>query len=76
MYEAIELIGRPLTPKIANLLFAALATDTGWFRHKNTVPRSFALAEKLVAAAQATHLYEQLYEQSTLQQLRISKDWR
>jgi phosphoesterase RecJ-like protein len=72
VYEAIEALGRPLTPKIANLLFAALATDTGWFRHKNTMPRSFALAEKLVdAGAEPTRLYEQLYEQSTLPRLKL-----
>ncbi len=72
VYEAIQALGRPLTPKIANYLFAAVATDTGWFRHKNTIPASFALAEKLIAAgAEPTHLYEQLYEQSTLPRLKL-----
>jgi phosphoesterase RecJ-like protein len=72
VYDAIGALGQPLTPKIANLLFAALATDTGWFRHRNTVPASFGLAEKLVAAgAEPTHLYEQLYEQSTLPRLKL-----
>src|SRR5262245_50931486 len=36
VYEAIAALGRPLTPRAANALYAALATDTGWFRHKNT----------------------------------------
>jgi phosphoesterase RecJ-like protein len=72
VYEAIGALGQPLTPKIANLLFAALATDTGWFRHKNTIPATFALAEKLAAAgADPTRLYEQLYEQSTLPRLKL-----
>ncbi len=72
VYDAIQALGRPLTPKIANHLFAALATDTGWFRHRNTIPASFALAEKLVAAgADPTHLFEQLYEQSTLPRLKL-----
>ena len=53
-------------------LFAALATDTGWFRHKNTTPATFALAEIFVkAGAEPTRLYELIYEQSTLPRLKL-----
>ena len=38
----------PRTPP--HHLFMALAHDTGWFRHPNTTPATFALAETLVAA--------------------------
>lgn len=72
VYEASQALGRPLTPLAANHLFAALATDTGWFRHKNTTPATFALAETLVAAgAEPTRLYELIYEQSTLPRLKL-----
>jgi phosphoesterase RecJ-like protein len=72
VHEAVMALGRPVTPPIANLLFAALATDTGWFRHKNTTPATLALAERLVAAgAEPTSLYEQIYEQSTLPRLKL-----
>lgn len=72
VYEAAQALGQPLSPKAANLLFGALATDTGWFRHKNTTPATYALAEKLAAAgAEPTRLYEQLYEQSTLPRLKL-----
>ena len=65
--EAAQALGRPLTTKAANDLFAAVATDTGWFRHRNTTPATFALGEKLAqAGAQPTDLYELLYEQTTL----------
>jgi phosphoesterase RecJ-like protein len=67
VYEAVQALGRPLSPEAAGALFAALATDTGWFRHRNTTAASFALAEKLVqAGADPTRLHEQIYEQNTL----------
>jgi phosphoesterase RecJ-like protein len=72
VYEAIEALKAPLPETAANLLFAAVATDTGWFRHANTTPATFALAERLVrAGARPTWLYEQLYERNTLPRLRL-----
>ncbi len=72
VYEAAEALGEPLTEAAANHLFAAVATDTGWFRHANTTAATFDLAGKLVrAGARPTHLYEQLYEQSTLPRLKL-----
>lgn len=72
VFEAIGALGTPLTPGSASMLFVALATDTGWFRHSNTTPATFALAEKLVlAGARPTQLYEQLYETNTLPRLRL-----
>jgi phosphoesterase RecJ-like protein len=53
-------------------LFAALATDTGWFRHKNTTPATFALAEKLQqAGADPNYLYDAIYEQNTAPRLNL-----
>lgn len=72
VYELIQALGWKLTHEAANALFAALATDTGWFRHRNTTPRTYALAEKLTAAgADPTILYEQIYERSTLGRLKL-----
>src|SRR5439155_2850842 len=72
VYEAVQALGRPLTPEAANFLFAAVATDTGWFRHQNTSAATFALAEKLVGAgAKPAWLYEQIYERNTLPRLKL-----
>jgi phosphoesterase RecJ-like protein len=72
VYEAIMALGVPLPAAAANHLFVALAMDTGWFRHANTTPATFALAEKLVrAGAGPTRLYEQLFEQNTLPRLKL-----
>jgi phosphoesterase RecJ-like protein len=67
VYEAVQALGQPLSARAANALFAALATDTGWFRHKNSSAATFDLAAQLMrAGADPTYLYEQIYEQNTL----------
>jgi phosphoesterase RecJ-like protein len=72
VYELTQALNWKLTSQAANFLFAALATDTGWFRHRNTTPRTYDLAEKLTAAgADPTRLYEQIYECSTLGRLKL-----
>ena len=72
VYEAVQALGQPLSEKAANALFAAVATDTGWFRHSNTSDATFALAEKLVkAGANPAWLHQQIYEQNTLARQRL-----
>jgi phosphoesterase RecJ-like protein len=73
VHEAITALGGPLGPNAAHALFLALATDTGWFRHNNTTPATFALAQRLVAAgANPTAGYEALYERNTLGRLKLT----
>jgi phosphoesterase RecJ-like protein len=72
VHEAALALGAPLSSEAADHLFAAVATDTGWFRHSNTTPATFALVEALQrAGANPTHLYDQIYEQNTLPRLRL-----
>lgn len=72
VFEAIQALGVPLTADSANMLFIALATDTGWFRHSNTTAATMALAAKLIeAGARPTQLFEKLYETNTLPRLKL-----
>lgn len=72
VYEAAQALGQKLSPWAASCLFAAVATDTGWFRHKNTTPATFALAEKLqLAGADPNYLYDAIYEQNTAARLNL-----
>lgn len=72
VYEAIRAVGAPLTSKASNYLFAAMATDTGWFRHPNTTPATFLLAAELMTAgARPTWLHEQIYDRNTPQRLKL-----
>jgi phosphoesterase RecJ-like protein len=73
VYEAITALGGPLTKSAAHALFIALAMDTGWFRHRNTRPATFALASVLVqAGAEPTGAYTSLYEQNSLGRLKLT----
>lgn len=72
-YEAISALNYPLSPYAAQMLFVAVAMDTGWFRHSNASAATFALAAALVeAGAQPDYLYEQLNEQNSLSKLRLT----
>lgn len=70
--EAIQSLGVTLTPTMAANLLAAVATDTGWFRHPSTTKETFALASELVAAgARVTPIFEAIYETNTLPRLKL-----
>ncbi|MBL8799513.1 MAG: bifunctional oligoribonuclease/PAP phosphatase NrnA [Planctomycetia bacterium] len=71
-YEAIRALGGRPTPSAADALFTALAMDTGWFRHSNATPKTFALAAELVeAGARPEILYDLLFEQNSLPRLKL-----
>lgn len=71
-HEIITALGVPIRPTVANHLFMAVATDTGWFRHPNATPATFSLAAELAAAgANPTFLYEKLYETAPLARYRL-----
>jgi phosphoesterase RecJ-like protein len=73
VFEAITALGVPLPATAADALFVALAMDTGWFRHSNATAKTFALAEKLVAAGASPELlYERLFEENSLARLRLT----
>jgi phosphoesterase RecJ-like protein len=71
-HEIITALGVPVSARAADFLFAAVATDTGWFRHPNASAATFALAEELVkCGANPTRLYEQLYEAAPLARFKL-----
>ncbi|HEY4761651.1 MAG TPA: DHHA1 domain-containing protein, partial [Thermoguttaceae bacterium] len=52
--------------------FAAVATDTGWFRFSSTSAETFRLIVRLVeAGANPDEIYKNLYENDTLARLRL-----
>jgi bifunctional oligoribonuclease and PAP phosphatase NrnA len=70
--DAAEHLGVPLTPATARVLFAAIATDTGWFRFSSTTSGTYRAAAKLVAAgARPQEIFRDLYEQDTLGRVRL-----
>jgi len=72
-YELLLALGVSFTPSMAQHLFAALAMDTGWFRHSNATPATFHLASRLMEyGAKPTELYEQLFEAAPLGRLKLT----
>ena len=70
--EAADQFGVELTPEMATPLFAAMATDTGWFRFSSTSGTTYRLAARLVdAGAVPDQIYKDLYEDETLGRLRL-----
>ncbi|MCR4414199.1 MAG: DHHA1 domain-containing protein, partial [Thermoguttaceae bacterium] len=72
VFEAAGQLGVPMTPEIATPLFAALATDTGWFRFASTTPQTYRLAAVLTEAGAVPHqMYKDLYENDSPARLRL-----
>ena len=65
-------LGVAITPEIAAPLFAAIATDTGWFRFPSVTADTFAALAKLTAAgASPAKTFALLYEQHSLPRLHL-----
>ncbi len=70
--EAAHELGVPITPAIARPLFAAIATDTGWFRFPSTSGDTYRRAGELVdTGIQPQEIYCELYEQETLARVQL-----
>ena len=68
--QAIDALGVKLTAEMAMPLFAAIGTDTGWFRFASVGEATFQAAARLVAAgAQPNEVFAKLYERNTLARL-------
>ena len=53
----------PLTPEIAEALYAGLVTDTGRFQYANTTPKALRLAAELLeAGADIQRIFQGVYE--------------
>jgi len=70
--ELGEALGVEITPAIALPLFAAIATDTGWFRFSSVKEETFlALARLVSAGADPPGIFSALYERHSLARLYL-----
>lgn len=70
--EAAEHLGVELSPQTAACLFAAIATDTGWFRFSSTTSETFRWGSRLVQrGARPSAIFADLYEQDTLGRVKL-----
>jgi phosphoesterase RecJ-like protein len=72
VFEAAGHLGVAIAPEVAVALYAALATDTGWFRFSSTTAGTYRVAAALTeAGAVPEKIYKDLYENETLGRLRL-----
>jgi phosphoesterase RecJ-like protein len=65
-------VGAKITRPMATALFAAIATDTGWFRFASTTSETYRVAALLLdAGAVPADIYGDLYERDTLGRVRL-----
>lgn len=70
--QAADALGVPLTRQIAVPLFAAVATDTGWFRFGNVTAETYRVVSRLIdAGVVPSEVYSDLYERDTLGRLKL-----
>lgn len=72
LFEFLRRVGWPVAEKIAEALFVAIATDTGWFHLRNTDSRTFrSCAELIEAGVEPNGLYHRLYQSFSPARFRL-----
>ncbi len=70
--QCADALGVNLTRAVAVPVFAAIATDTGWFRFGSVTPATYrVIARLLEAGAVPAEIYSDLYERDTLGRLKL-----
>jgi len=70
--QAADALDVPLTRKMAVPLFAAIATDTGWFRFGSVTADTYRIIARLVdVGVVPSEVYADLYERDTLGRLKL-----
>ncbi len=70
--DLIEHAGWPVTERVAQALFVAVATDTGWFQFSNTDGRACRACAGLIdAGAKPAQIYANLYQNFSLARFKL-----
>lgn len=70
--QAADALGVPLARQMAQALFAAIATDTGWFRFSSVSSDTYRVIARLIdAGVVPAEVYGDLYERDTLARLKL-----
>lgn len=72
VYEAAKALNVDITPEMAMPLYAAIATDTGWFRFGSVNAGTYrCVADLQEAGAHPATIYGALYETDTLSRVQL-----
>lgn len=73
VFEAAEALNVTFDPETASALYAAIATDTGWFRFPSTTARTMRIAAALIDLGAVPHeIYNLVHEQCSLARVRLA----
>ncbi|HUU17055.1 MAG TPA: bifunctional oligoribonuclease/PAP phosphatase NrnA [Sedimentisphaerales bacterium] len=73
VYDLLKFAKWSVTEKIAEALFVAVATDTGWFQFSNTNSRVYrSCAELIDAGANPTEIHHNLYENFSYPRFKLT----
>jgi len=62
VFDFLNAAGWPITKKMAEAMFVAIATDTGWFQFNNTDSRTYRRSADLIdLGAEPAQIYDKLY---------------
>lgn len=72
IFDLITHMDGKMTQEIANPLYLAIATDTGWFRFSNTSAKALKMCSDLILAGVKSELiYEKIYQTKHLSYLKL-----
>jgi phosphoesterase RecJ-like protein len=72
VFDLIRYAGWPVDIRIAESIFIALSTDTGWFKYSNADSRIFHTAAHLIeAGVNPNVIYQRMYQSFTPARLRL-----
>lgn len=72
VFDLLRYASWPITKKIAEALFVAVATDTGWFQFNNTDSRVLRCCADLIGAGvNAAQLYHDIYQNLSYKRLKL-----
>jgi phosphoesterase RecJ-like protein len=73
VYDLLKYAGWQITETIAEALFVAVATDTGWFQFSNTDSRVHRVCSELIAAgAKPIEIYHNLYQNFSYARFKLT----
>jgi phosphoesterase RecJ-like protein len=72
VFDAAQFLNVSVTIEMASALFAAIATDTGWFRFPSTTAGTYHVIGELVArGACPSEIFRQLYERDSMSRAKL-----
>ena len=72
IFDFIKFAGWEITKKMAESMFIAISTDTGWFKFNNTDNRVFEACSELIRlGVKPSEIYNKLYETCSYERVKL-----